>query len=436
MENTMVAPSADRKELTLDPGIKLPEFNNILYVDDEPVHLKIFKITFGKQYNVFTAVSGQEGLEILKKEDIHLLITDQRMPKMTGTELLEKTTNINSNLIKIILTGFSDVNTIERAVNNCGIYKYITKPYDKGQMKLTLEKAMEMMKLKSEKEKLLELLNDTNQQLEEKVETRTEELNKTNKKLIDGLESAKNIQESLLPKKADLDAYFKESFIIYRPLDHVGGDFYWLDEIEDRHGKMTMLSVFDCMGHGVSGALLTMVGESFLSQAVYERKVYHPDFILEILHEKLANDINSNLPENDYQTLDMSFVLINQSKGVLEFSGAKMDLIYVNKKGEIVRVKGDRKSLGSSEYESRVTFNRHTIEMDDIECLYLMSDGYRDQMKLSKSKENGIKNMPDRIASIQKLTFEEQRETLENSLDDWLKNEIQVDDITLLGIKL
>lgn len=410
--------------------------NNILYVDDEEIHLKIFKLTFGKQYNVFTAGSGIEALEILKKENIHLIITDQRMPEMTGTELLEKTKELNSDIVKIILTGYSDVNTIERAVNNCGIYKYMVKPYDNGQMKLTLDKGLELIKLKIEKEKLLNILRDTNHHLEEKVAARTKKLSEVNDKLVSGLEYAKNIQEHLLPSSDIFHQCFNESYVLYHPLDYVGGDFYYLDQIQDRHGKITLLSVFDCMGHGVSGALLTMVGESNLSQIIYDSRIYHPDFVLEAMHENLLNVINTNLPEQEYQTIDLSFVVINHNKRTLEFSGAMMDLVYINKEGKQVRLKGERKSLGSTVYNERVSFQRHYVNLDDVDSLYLSSDGFKDQMKIMGNRlPKNERRMSDLIDNLHAMPFGEQGTVLEEKLNDWFEQENQLDDITLIGIK-
>ena len=168
---------------------------NVLYVDDEIINLRIFKMAFNRTYNVFTAENGNEALKILNVEDIHLIITDQKMPGMSGTELLQKTIDDHPDIIRIILTGFADIEAIVQAVNKCKIYKYITKPYDQDDMMLVLSKALELYQVKRERESLIDELAKINRDLELKVKERTRELEESNKRLTDGLLYAQTIQE-------------------------------------------------------------------------------------------------------------------------------------------------------------------------------------------------------------------------------------------------
>ncbi|MCK6601135.1 MAG: hybrid sensor histidine kinase/response regulator [Bacteroidetes bacterium] len=115
---------------------------NILYVDDEEFNLTSFKAIFRRDYNVFTATSGKAGLEILKTTDIHLIITDQRMPDMTGVEFLESISDDYMFVRRIIITGFSDIEAIIRAINKGNIYRYITKPWDVNDLKITIQNAL------------------------------------------------------------------------------------------------------------------------------------------------------------------------------------------------------------------------------------------------------------------------------------------------------
>ncbi|MBN8705104.1 MAG: response regulator [Bacteroidetes bacterium] len=115
---------------------------NILYVDDEEFNLTSFKAIFRRDYNVFTATSGKLGLEILKQNEIHLIITDQRMPDMTGVEFLESVAEDYMFVRRIIITGFSDIEAIIRAINKGNIYRYITKPWDVNDLKITIQNAL------------------------------------------------------------------------------------------------------------------------------------------------------------------------------------------------------------------------------------------------------------------------------------------------------
>ncbi|MFC2098827.1 adenylate/guanylate cyclase domain-containing protein [Bacteroidota bacterium] len=130
----------------------------LLYVDDEEYNLISFEATFRKEYKVFTAISGVEGLEIMRNNDIRLIITDQRMPEMTGMEFLEKTIPEFPHTIRIILTGFSDIGVIIEAINNGGVFRYITKPWDENELRMTIENAKHLYELQSRNRDLMESL--------------------------------------------------------------------------------------------------------------------------------------------------------------------------------------------------------------------------------------------------------------------------------------
>jgi class 3 adenylate cyclase len=131
---------------------------NILYVDDEQQNLISFKATFRREYTIYTAQSGKEGLDIMRKNDIHLVITDQRMPEMTGVQFLEKIIPEFPDTIRMILTGFSDVTAIIEAINNGGVYHYITKPWDEMEFRMTIENALQLFTLQSNNKNLLHRL--------------------------------------------------------------------------------------------------------------------------------------------------------------------------------------------------------------------------------------------------------------------------------------
>lgn len=157
---------------------------SILYVDDEQNNLVVFKNAFFREYRIFTALSGQEGLEILEREDIHLVITDQKMPGMTGVEFLEKIVQSYPDSIRMILTAYSDIDFIMRAVNKCGIYRYILKPWDTRELKIVIDKALENYQLSQDKKNLIRNLEEVNKGLEQKVLERTQELDHKNQELV------------------------------------------------------------------------------------------------------------------------------------------------------------------------------------------------------------------------------------------------------------
>jgi len=169
------------------------ETYNILYVDDEENNLNSFRAALRRDYNVFTALSGEEGMEILVKNDIHVVVTDQRMPHMTGVQFLQHIPGDQDN-IRIILTGFTDMESIIEAINTGKVYRYIKKPWDKDELKITIDNAVETVILRRSNKKLIYELQVNNEQLEVKVQQRTREIEKQ-KEII---EAAKAQSDSLL----------------------------------------------------------------------------------------------------------------------------------------------------------------------------------------------------------------------------------------------
>ena len=154
--------------------------SNILYVDDEHNNIIVFKNTFFRHYNIFTALSGEEGLGIIKNNEIHLVITDQKMAGMSGVEFLENVVESHPDTIRMILTAYSDIDFIMRAINTCGIYQYILKPWDSRELKIIIDNALESYQLKRNNEKLIKDLKEANDRLEEKVKERTSALDEKN----------------------------------------------------------------------------------------------------------------------------------------------------------------------------------------------------------------------------------------------------------------
>ncbi len=166
----------------------------ILYVDDEIDNLVVFKSAFRRYYDVLTATSGGEALEVFRHEPIALIITDQRMPQMTGIELL-KSLPESPESIRMVLTGFSDVEAIIEAINSGKVYKYITKPWDKNDLKVTIDNAIEALELRLNNKHLINELKEANESLEKKVEERTHKIQLQKEEI--------EIQKTLLEQEKD-----------------------------------------------------------------------------------------------------------------------------------------------------------------------------------------------------------------------------------------
>lgn len=138
----------------------------VLYVDDESANLHGFKAAFRRDFQVFLAISGKEGLEILDREQVEIIITDQRMPEMSGVAFLEEVIKRHPEPIRILLTGYSDIQAVIDAINRGQVYHYLTKPWDESQLRNIIHKAYEVFALRRENLDLLRRLEKSNEQLE------------------------------------------------------------------------------------------------------------------------------------------------------------------------------------------------------------------------------------------------------------------------------
>lgn len=406
----------------------------ILYVDDEESNLRIFRMAFKRDFNILTAPGGKEAIQMLRENDIQCIITDQKMPEMTGTELLEKVLPEFPDVIRMILTGFADIEAIVKAVNKCGIYRYITKPWDKGEMKLTIDKALETYDLKNDKVKLIKELEEINSTLEEKVEERTAELAEANKRLMDSIKYAMTIQNSMLLSPDTIKDSFNDFFLLFRPKDIVSGDFYWFAEIEDEEHNLTFIASVDCTGHGVAGALMSMIGESLLNQIVYEHEIYSADEIMDNLNLGTQEILNQS-ENNMHHGMDASILVVDKNTNKATFAGAKQNLVYTNN-GKIDIIKGDRLSIGGFIDQER-GYKKHELEITEKESkFYMFSDGYQDQFGGPDNKKIGSARLVDALEKTLSKPMSKQKEALEKLIDDWKGSEEQTDDIMVMGIQL
>jgi len=174
---------------------------HLLLIDDEPNNLTVLADFLGRHYTIHTADSGQEGLKVLQDIPIALIITDQRMPEMTGVEFLQKSSVTNPDTVRIILTGYSDMQDIVEAINTCGIYRYITKPWDENELLITVKRALELHDLEEQNRQLVQELSEKNESLEDVVSERTQSLIEANQRNLTLHQDL--LKRFLAPKVAD-----------------------------------------------------------------------------------------------------------------------------------------------------------------------------------------------------------------------------------------
>ncbi|MCB0410669.1 MAG: SpoIIE family protein phosphatase, partial [Flavobacteriales bacterium] len=266
-----------------------------------------------------------------------------------------------------------------------------------------------------------------------KLEESKFEIEEKNKEILDSINYAKRIQFALLPPKNVFKELFPNSFLIYKPKDIVSGDFYYFNEIsKDEY----IFVCADCTGHGVPGAFMTVIGSSLLNQTIIDKKIHSPSQILQELDKQINFILKQQLSNNEtvQDGMDLNIVRVNKEKNEFVVSSAKRPIVYVNN-GELQKIAGSKYSLGGMGVGEKV-FEEVKIKYTQNDLLYMYSDGYVDQFGGDKGKKFSTKRLMDLILTIKTKNIQQQKVAVEQSINTWMQNHEQVDDILFVGIKL
>ena len=271
---------------------------------------------------------------------------------------------------------------------------------------------------------------ELNRQLEDKVSERTREVHEKNAKLLDSIDYAQRIQEAILPSHEILGNTLKEHFLIWQPRDIVGGDFYWMKETHS--GCFIVLG--DCTGHGVPGALMSMISVSILNQIVIDDEV-RPSKVLKKLNgliKQILKQEEGNSLTND--GLDIGVCYFDR-ENTLTYAGAKLSL-YVRSNEGLRIVEGDKKSIGYATAGVDYSFADTVINIKSNDVFYMTTDGYTDQNGGPKDFSFGKIKFVDLINTFYSTPLVEQRELFLKALLDYMGEESQRDDISVIAFKI
>ncbi len=303
------------------------------------------------------------------------------------------------------------------------------------------ELSAQTIEQEKEKQKILE---NQKSMLEEQVIERTHEITEQkkiieekNKDIIDSINYAKRIQTAILPEMNFFKSVFNDSFVIYHPRDIVSGDFYYVTEINDRK----ILFMADCTGHGVPGALMSMVGSNLIHKIIHENKIFEPKEILQTLHIELRQALKQD--QNDSQNRDGMDAAIVVLKGdELFYAGANRSLLYFNKLNELCEVKPTKTPIGGSHIKA-IDITQNVLKIKDIKEFYLFSDGFADQFgglaandKHSAGKKLMISRFKSWLAETLNYTLRDKENFLTTEFLKWKGNLEQVDDVCVICVRL
>ncbi len=269
------------------------------------------------------------------------------------------------------------------------------------------------------------------------IEKTNQLLQTKNSEIIDSITYAKRIQEAILPTDQTIKNNFSKSFVYYLPKDIVAGDFYWIEDIVENQQKSTLFAVADCTGHGVPGAMVSVICANALNKAVNELGIYQPSEILEEITKivvKTFEKSDSELKDG----MDISLVKITSLKNgniLLDYAGANNPLWVIKADDkELKETKATKRPIGK--YAIDTPFVNSSFELSPGDMVYLFTDGYADQFGGEKNKKFKYKTLKNLLINISDKSVEEQKVILDQTFQQWKGGIEQVDDVCISGIRV
>jgi serine phosphatase RsbU (regulator of sigma subunit) len=264
------------------------------------------------------------------------------------------------------------------------------------------------------------------------LEHRNIEITQQKKEITDSINYAKRIQESILPPVEAWNKLLPDSFIFYRPKDIVSGDFYWIEQKND----VVCFAAVDCTGHGVPGALMSVVGFNLLTQAVNEMNLFKPSEILKHLDAGVTKTLRQSEDGKGVKDgMDLSICALNVNTLELQYAGAFNSLYYISD-GIFHEIKADKFPIGVNVGGVVDDYTNHTIQLKKGDCVYLYSDGYADQFGGPKGKKFKYNQLKEMLSSLYNLPVSEQREMIGKAFDNWKGGLEQIDDVVIIGVRV
>ncbi|MEP2026577.1 MAG: response regulator [Reichenbachiella sp.] len=374
---------------------------NILYVDDEEVNLRIFQRAFKRHYNVFTAESGADAIKILESNRIDLIMSDQRMPGMTGVELLIKIVPQYPNIARMIMTGFSDEDEIIRVDKEVGLDRFLVKPWNQEDLKEEFDKALELRNPTEDAEPEPEPKVATKPAPEVKkkatvpAKTATPSKQELKKEIIKSVEARKNmmstvnmdqviefnvsLRESLLPRQEELRLYVDDAFVLYEH-NRVNHNGYWFGEVSDK----LLITSFNTNSGVIHALTLNTFICATLMELMYKDRIFDPSEILSSLSTRIQNRFFGKKYDENICSVDIALLVYDKQDESLLFGGANHNLYSFSKNGEFKTLSGNISPLIPGVEPEVKVLQFDTFEVSE---LYFISNNVIDD-STKKSESN------------------------------------------------
>jgi len=383
---------------------------NILFVEDSDSDADLLVRFLKREGIAFISTrvwSKNAFLTALQENNFDLIIADHSMPQFSGMEAFHLAKEAHYSIPFILVTGTVTEPILTEYAKE-GIGDYILKD--------------NLLRLPSAIEHVLS---------KKKIELLLKKLEVAHKSIKDSIHYAKTIQNAMLPDTLLLSENFPESFIVFKPKDILSGDFYWF-----KNGKETFfMAVADCTGHGIAGALMSMIGIEKLNNIAFESK--DPSEILMLLNRNITAALSQSTQyEHSQNGMDIALCTIDKANNTMLFSGAKRP-IWIIRKGqtEIEEISGSKGAVGGNVTNINPTFELNEIQFQYGDSFYLFSDGFTDQFNKEGNKKINSKRFKDLLLSILDKTMEAQKVEIELYFKTWKGKTEQTDDILVVGVR-
>jgi len=267
----------------------------------------------------------------------------------------------------------------------------------------------------------------TIEEQKEEVDKAYDSLEEKNQEITDSIIYAQRIQGAILPPPRMVKEWLPNSFVLFKPKDIVAGDFYWLVKATDGN---ILFAAADCTGHGVPGALLSMLCNNALNRSVREYGLTDPGKILDKTREIIIAEFEKS-DEHVQDGMDISLCALKGNK--LNFAGA-YNVVWIIRDGEIIEIKGDRQPIGNS--DDPVPFTTKSFDLESGDIFYIFSDGYVDQFGGKKGKKLKAKAFKKLLLEVIDKPMDEQHVLIDKAFESWRGKLAQVDDVCMIGVKM
>jgi serine phosphatase RsbU (regulator of sigma subunit) len=263
-----------------------------------------------------------------------------------------------------------------------------------------------------------------------------------NQEILDSITYAKRIQSAILPQPKLVKEYFRDSFILYKPKDIVAGDFYWFEAIDN----LIFFAAADCTGHGVPGAMVSVVCHNALNRSIKEFSLTNPASILDKTREIVIAEFEKS-EEDVKDGMNISLCVLDSTTKLLSWAGAhnplwilrstsrsSSDTEALEKTAEIIEFRADKQPIGKFSFAK--AFTNHEIQLVENDIIYIFTDGFQDQFGGEKGKKYKISQIRELLLSISSKNLEEQKNLIDQNFETWKGQLDQVDDVCLMGVKI